>query len=276
MRRAREVSPSKGDILRRARGLSPGLRRPPRESHAALAALGSHALLAPARLPAPPPARAPALGLALAPRRCGGSGTDGTRVEGVEEGAAAAAEAAEVEAEAEGEEAGEAEAEVEAEVEAEAERAEAAEAEVHSTAPVVAKDAAAEAEAEAHSAAAAVAQRRMRVQRVQRVQREQRTDSVRRLQRGGAALLEPAALFSLVVAATQRLNLWGLLYLLLVGWLRFAPPRGMRGMRGMGGMNGAGAGAGADARGASRLPAASWLGVRVLLGTAVALQLPEP
>ena len=57
------------------------------------------------------------------------------------------------------------------------------------------------------------------------------------------------ALFSLVVAATQRLNLWGILYLLLVGWLRFAVPRD-----------------------APRLRAASWLGARALLGVAVALQ----
>ena len=46
-------------------------------------------------------------------------------------------------------------------------------------------------------------------------------------------MLEPAALFGVVVAATQRLNLWGLLYLLAVGWLRFVVPWGT-GVAGMG------------------------------------------
>ena len=71
----------------------------------------------------------------------------------------------------------------------------------------------------------------------------------------------------LTVTRILTLTRWGLIYLLLVGWLRFAVPRGM---------SDAGAGAdarGAEARGASHLRAASWLGLRVLLGTAVALQL---
>ena len=76
----------------------------------------------------------------------------------------------------------------------------------------------------------------------------------------------------LTVTLILTLTRWGLIYLLLVGWLRFAVPRGM---------SDAGAGADArgtdardtDARGASRLRAASWLGLRVLIGTAVALQL---
>ena len=108
---------------------------------------------------------APALAPALAPS---GSGTDGTRVEEAEE---AGAEAAAVK------EAGEKEEEAEEAARAAAAAvaaAAAAAAAMHSTAPVV-KDAAA--------MAAAVAQHRMRLQG------EQRADSVRRLQRGGAALL---------------------------------------------------------------------------------------
>ena len=65
-----------------------------------------------------------------------------------------------------------------------------------------------------------------------------------------------------MLAATQRLNLWGLLYLMLVGWLRFAVPRGMS----------SDARADAGAGRASWLREASWLCVRVLLGTSVALQ----
>ena len=74
--------------------------------------------------------------------------------------------------------------------------------------------------------------------------------SVRRLQRGCAALMTPIALFTLVVAATQRLNVWGVFYMLAVGWLRFA-------------------GCGEPD---SRLSRASWLVTRILLVLAVLLQ----